>query len=530
VENKLKRNNEKYLSPIKQRIEQILKGEKSQLKLESFQKKIKSSWVFLMDILVEENKEILSLKKVYEIGGSFGLKPETIEEMLKFYNETGTIVYFGKDLVSNEEENDKNFVIINPQWLLSCLGCVMYDVEFHGTNKTKVDPTLIEDAHQLETNGLLSRELLVKLLEHVSEEEQEFIEHLCLRKNLMSKFIFKAGENKDNVNLDSDKFLVPVMIKDDKNDIEIPNGDKVELKFNKSLPIGTFETAICLFVEKSGQIEGSKDPILFKNYAIIWLGSQMNITMLLNGNDTIQVWLAKEDLFKYDILKICQEIGASIENRFKYGLSVEKIDFKNQNYFNLAITNLKGLAGYRKVIPLKKIVGNKHDLLEDQSISGKRVAQNISISANYKYNCFLAHEWGTNQSGNKTHERVKDIKVLLESKGLKVWFDEDKLKENIDHEIMQGVNDSRKILVFITKRYIERLQDDKNNCTKEFLYCVNTKDSKDIIPVVFEEEVENPATWKGLLLYHLPAKLYINLRNDDLIKKNLKTLQQRIES
>ena len=74
--------------------------------------------------------------------------------MLRFYIETGTIVYFGAEV------NDNNFVIINPQWLLNCLGCIMYDVQFHGTKKLKLETRLIKAVDQLESNGLLSRNLL----------------------------------------------------------------------------------------------------------------------------------------------------------------------------------------------------------------------------------------------------------------------------------------------------------------------------------------------------------------------------------
>jgi len=228
VENKLKEKNELYLEPIKQRVGQILAGEQTQVGLESFQQQVKSSWVFLMDILVDENKSLLSLSRVYEIGESFGMSPESIEKMLNFYNETGTIVYFGKDIFSAEDDNDKNFVIINPQWLLNCLGCIMYDVEFHGSNGTKVDSKLNTAVDQLELNGLLSRKLFLRLLSHVSEQERDFIEHLCLRKNLMSKFIFKTGEKDENPSIDSNKFLIPVMIKNIEEKIRAPKGHKIE--------------------------------------------------------------------------------------------------------------------------------------------------------------------------------------------------------------------------------------------------------------------------------------------------------------
>ena len=214
------------------------------------------------------------------------------------------------------------------------------------------------------------------------------------------------------------------------------------------------------------------------------------------------------------------------------GSDVGEVDMicVNENYLNRAITKLKGLVGFDEVIPLKKLKNNKSELNENQSttISTRNIKPLPKID--YKYDCFLAHEWGTNATGNKTHERVKDVKFLLQNLGLKVWLDEDRLKDDISTEIIQGVNDSRKIIVFITERYIERLKYPKNNCTKEFCYCVKKKDLSDIIPVVFDEAVEDISTWDGLLLFHLPDKLYINLSTDELMKKNIPVLRERIKS
>ena len=55
-----------------------------------------------MDIIVDQNKPLLSLNKLYEIDEQFGIKSEAIDEMLKFYNKTGTIVYFGKEMTSGD--------------------------------------------------------------------------------------------------------------------------------------------------------------------------------------------------------------------------------------------------------------------------------------------------------------------------------------------------------------------------------------------------------------------------------------------
>ena len=93
-------------------------------------------------------------------------------------------------------------------------------------------------------------------------------------------------------------FLVPVMIKSEQTQGSFDEGHQIELKFNETLPIGTFETAICQFVERSGQFEGSKDPQLYKNLAIVWFGSKVQLTIYLKGQRSIIVKFGSEELLK----------------------------------------------------------------------------------------------------------------------------------------------------------------------------------------------------------------------------------------
>jgi len=521
VANNLKAKNERYLNPIKKQIGDILSGNQNAIELSSFNSQVKSSWVFLMDILLAENQPQLQLARVIEIGEEYGMNAKSIEEALNFYHETGTIVYFGNSMMVDEDRNDCNFVIINPQWLLDCLGCFMYDVKFHGSKETKIDTLYMEDVQQLEKSGLMSRKLFNKLLSSLTEEEKYFIETLCMNKKLMSKFIFNTNKEGENLFLDSDKFLIPVMIKDEEDEIIVPKGHKIELQLNEVLPIGLFETVICSFVEKSGQIEGSKDPELFKNAAIIWFGNEMKIKLFLSQEDVIMVRLSERDLFKHDILKTCKEVAISIEDRFKYGLKVT-IDSTIPNYMTHLGNRLKQFIGYKPQVEEEEKIILKN-LNHAQDNKAKK-------STKIKYDCFLAHDWGSNANGNKTHQRVKNIRNMLKKKGMNVWFDEDKLQNDISAEVTQGVDESKKVIIFITRRYIERVKDVRNNCTKEFKYVAKKKKFSNIIPVVFEEGLWDMKTWEGPVLYELQDKLYIDMSSDEMVEKNFDLLCKRIKS
>ena len=88
------------------------------------------------------------------------------------------------------------------------------------------------------------------------------------------------------------------------------------------------------------------------------------------------------------------------------------------------------------------------------------------------FDCFLAHEWGTIQSENKTHWEVVEIGRKLVKHGYRVWVDEDHLRENFSKGISEGLRRSKKVVVFLTQRYFQRVDDPDTNASKEFTSAV----------------------------------------------------------
>ena len=84
----------------------------------------------------------------------------------------------------------------------------------------------------------------------------------------------------------------------------------------------------------------------------------------------------------------------------------------------------------------------------------------------------LSYQWG-NQAF------VKEIKSFLETNGLRVWMDIKEMYGNINIRMKQAINHSKIILMFITKKY-----EDSHNCQKEFNYADQLR--KIIIPIKLE--------------------------------------------
>lgn len=113
--------------------------------------------------------------------------------------------------------------------------------------------------------------------------------------------------------------------------------------------------------------------------------------------------------------------------------------------------------------------------------------------------CFLTHDWGTDELGRSNHERVARVNESLKERGFITWFDSDRLVGNIVSQMCNGIDRTKCIIVFITKNYIEKVSGDNanDNCQLEFNYALRQKSAKYMIPVVMERRVRDTQTWRG---------------------------------
>lgn len=98
-----------------------------------------------------------------------------------------------------------------------------------------------------------------------------------------------------------------------------------------------------------------------------------------------------------------------------------------------------------------------------------------------EYKIFLSHTWEKDEENRDTHYRVLQVKKELEKLGIKTWLDEDNIIHDIDGSISMGINDCTAIIIFITKKYsnkVNRAANDPScidNCYKECIYAYNSK-------------------------------------------------------
>uniref|UniRef100_A0A7S3LJ25 TIR domain-containing protein n=1 Tax=Aplanochytrium stocchinoi TaxID=215587 RepID=A0A7S3LJ25_9STRA len=172
--------------------------------------------------------------------------------------------------------------------------------------------------------------------------------------------------------------------------------------------------------------------------------------------------------------------------------------------------------------------------------SNQRPAQTTNFQTHtdetnlFKYDCFLSHAWGEEQRNGKCvdHEKVAKIKRMLDERGVNTWFDGERMKTFVDRTMKQGIDDSKKFVIFITKTYMEKLDKDQNsNCTKEFQYGLLDKGIEYVIPVVLEKDLLNQDIWTGPLRFHIAASnlMYVNMSTESVTRQNINALVELIK-
>ena len=150
----------------------------------------------------------------------------------------------------------------------------------------------------------------------------------------------------------------------------------------------------------------------------------------------------------------------------------------------------------------------------------------VPLKEGFEYHVFLTHEWGNDEKERPNHARVGKLNRYLKDRGLITWFDEDRLEGDIEEEMCAGIDQSQIVLVFVTKRYCDKVtgKDEADYCKKEFKYAVQRK--KNLIPIVMEDRMRDTSQWAGTIGMNLGSKKYKLLVEDQGFDESAETILQ----
>ena len=149
---------------------------------------------------------------------------------------------------------------------------------------------------------------------------------------------------------------------------------------------------------------------------------------------------------------------------------------------------------------------------------------------------FLSHNWGKDESGRDNHQRVSLINEELKEIGYKTWFDEEKIQGNIAEKISLGIEQTKGVIVFITRKYHDKVNSSNagDNCKKEFMYASEKKTPEKMVAVLMEECMHGTSNWTGLIDIHLCGRMYVDmsgdLKNRSYLCQQMKRLQKELRS
>ena len=107
---------------------------------------------------------------------------------------------------------------------------------------------------------------------------------------------------------------------------------------------------------------------------------------------------------------------------------------------------------------------------------------------------------------------MKRINDAIKARGVIPWFDEERMSGDTRQKMVDGIENSDIIVVFITEAYRDKVNqgDGRDNCLFEFKYAFEQKGPKVMIPVVMEPCMRSARELTGLLGASLSAHLYID--------------------
>lgn len=535
--------NEQFLAPVKEVVNRIATGKMEDYYVFKNRERISVSWIYFIDYLIHRYKTHMPYRDVWAEAQKMGFTKAELTKMLAFYNEVGTIVYF--DSVASPNTRESDFIIVDPQWLVKALACFIYDAKVHSSKIYEIPSHLRSDLIKYEEEGILTPALLKCFWDgKYTTEEQRFLRSVSTEMLLMSDYIFHDPDD-ENISVDAKTVLVPAMINNvckaiEDNLPEFEDRLSIRIRFENGLPPGVFERIICLFTSENEESEGARQPNLFKDFAAFRFRKVNAYIVKRSVENMVEIIVDKaQSRWLESVVKTVENVMTSLSNdvfgkRLKFtALLWNAVKPKFMCTLTSVREALKGRETVVEIADGMKMVSTELFKPFFPSLVASLVLKTTpgkQPSTPQQYDCFCAHEWGTEMDAFATHRRVMGIAEKLMAAGLKVWVDEWNIEHELENEIVQGLKHSRKVLVFLTSRYLIRANDLDTNCAKEFNSAMK-KDSKSIIVVVLQEPLRDPRTWFGSVVeYHLGHTKYIDFATQETENKNFDHLCQLIKN
>ena len=122
------------------------------------------------------------------------------------------------------------------------------------------------------------------------------------------------------------------------------------------------------------------------------------------------------------------------------------------------------------------------------------------------------------------------VNEALQRAGVKTtWVDEQRLDSDLNSEMSDGIDQSKLVLIFVTRAYIEKVQGygrrgPDEACKAEFEYALRRHGVKRMLAVVMDPECRDTSSWTGAVGFRLGSQIYHDLSGDGVDQERLNGL------
>ena len=144
---------------------------------------------------------------------------------------------------------------------------------------------------------------------------------------------------------------------------------------------------------------------------------------------------------------------------------------------------------------------------------GTKTIEEIIKEVENSYDVFLTHNWGPGPE-HANHKLISRINDALKKKKIRTWFDSQRLTGDVVGQITRGIDNSRIVVAFLTREYIDKVRqaDNPNDyCKLEFKYSSSRKTADNMLAIVVEPGVRDTSTWDGDVGFFLGSYIYYDI-------------------
>lgn len=342
-----------------------LKDEISQIaeEMDYFVENLPTKWIQLenaLSILKDFDINIRSFKEVADLARqNFIEKEDELLEFLKYQHKIGNIIFF---------EDTRDYIILQPNWLVKCFRCLVCD-----DHHLKIDKIAgSTELNMLNSTGKLSEKLIIQLFK--KEPHLKFDQYKDHLLKVLEKFDIIIKPNFESGDACLPSYYMPCMISEESDLVSIKKIFGVEepqcsltpwlvLEFN-FLPLAYFNHILFDYITNYSICEVTKrEPAIYCGKAVFWLNKEDKSNMLIvcfsQNAISLQIW-KWERVMDNAYTDVIDKLLSKIEQLIKD----QKISYKIKAKCNLGnYADARGRISIKKLNKSKKYRCQEHQVM-----------------------------------------------------------------------------------------------------------------------------------------------------------------------